>query len=83
MEEIQQPILKTASEASRSLKNDTLDSKKQNALQSPIFTKLNNLTQQQKIEIIQTRNRVPFAKPGFQLQAEGKLSLKRYYESKD
>ena len=25
----------------------------------------------------------PLAKPGFQLQAEGKISLKKYYESKN
>ena len=41
---------------------------------------LSNLSKQEKIEIIQTRNGVPFAKPGFQLQSEGRISLKKYYE---
>jgi hypothetical protein len=41
---------------------------------SPIFITLGTISEQEKIEIIQT---------GFQLQAEGKISLKKYYESTD
>jgi len=38
------------------------------------FITLGTISEQEKIEIIQT---------GFQLQAEGKISLKKYYESTD
>ena len=38
------------------------------------YTTLSKLSEDQKIEIIKT---------GFQLQAEGKISLKKYYESTD
>jgi len=38
------------------------------------FITLGTISKQEKIEIIQT---------GFQLQAEGKISLKKYYESTD
>ena len=72
---------KNPSEVSRSLKTDTLHleqgnlpSNLQNDPQEQIFTKLNNLTQQEKTEIIET---------GFQHQAEGKISLKKYYQSTD
>ena len=41
---------------------------------SPIFITLGTISEQEKIEIIQR---------GFQLQAEGKISLKKYYESTD
>lgn len=40
----------------------------------PNFITLSNLSENEKIEIIKT---------GFQLQAEGKISLKKYYESTD
>jgi hypothetical protein len=40
----------------------------------PNFITLGKISEQEKIEIIQR---------GFQLQAEGKISLKKYYESTD
>jgi len=38
------------------------------------FTTLGKISEQERVEIIQK---------GFQLQAEGKISLKKYYESTD
>ena len=79
-EDLQQPVYQNPLEVARRTKNDTLNSEqsnlpsqKQNAPQRPHFIKLSNLNQQEKIEII---------KLGFQLQAEGKISLKNYYEPK-
>ena len=51
-----------------------LYSNQEKGLQEPNFIILSNLSEDQKIEIIKT---------GFQLQNQGKISLKKYYESKD
>lgn len=51
-----------------------LYSNQEKGLQEPNFITLGTLSENEKIEII---------KLGFQLQAEGKISLKKYYESKD
>jgi hypothetical protein len=51
-----------------------LSSNKEKGLNESNFITLSNITEEEKIEIIQT---------GFQLQNEGKISLKKYYESTD
>ena len=74
-QETMDEISKSVSEASKSPKIDTLDLEQGNyILQSPNFTILSNITQQEKIEIIKT---------GFQRQSEGTISLRKYYESTD
>ena len=78
-EDLQQPVYQNPSEMARRTKNNTLNSEQgnlpsnlQNAPQRPHFIKLSNLTQQERIEIIQK---------GFQLNQEDKISLKKYYET--
>jgi len=51
-----------------------LPSNQNEAQNSPNFITLRQIPEQDKIEIIQL---------GFQRQAEGKISLKKYYESTD
>ena len=72
---------KSFSEAPRSSLNTlsnnqlyNLSSNQEIAPNSLNFITLGNLSEDEKIEIIQT---------GFQLQAQGKISLKKYYESTD
>jgi len=72
---------KSFSEAPRSSLNTLSESQHYNlysnqneAQNSPNFITLSNLSEQEKIEII---------KLGFQLQNQGEISLKKYYESTD
>ena len=51
-----------------------LSSNQEKGLHEPNFITLKRISEQERIEIIQR---------GFQLQAEGKISLKKYYESTD
>ena len=58
-----------------SFQSQQILSLKQNQAQNgPNFVTLGKISEPEKIEII---------KRGFQLQAEGKISLKKYYESTD
>ena len=72
---------KTLSEASKIDFKDSkpsqpynISSNQQKGLNGSNFITLGKISEQERIEIIQR---------GFQLQAEGKISLKKYYESKD
>ena len=72
---------KSVSEASKSPLTPLSESQQYNipsneekALNRPNFVTLGKIPEEEQIEIIKT---------GFQLQAEGKLSLKKYYESTD
>ena len=72
---------KSVSEASKSPLTPLSESQQYNipsneekALNWPNFVTLGKIPEEEQIEIIKT---------GFQLQAEGKLSLKKYYESTD
>ena len=51
-----------------------LSSDQSKAQNSPHFITLSQISEQEKIEIIQK---------GFQLQSEGRISLKKYYEGTD
>jgi len=51
-----------------------ISSNQEKGLNRSNFITLSQIPEEEKIEIIQL---------GFQLQAEGKISLKKYYESKD
>jgi len=81
LEQIQQPILKTDSETSK-IDFKTSERSEQYNIVSDQFKPQNNsnfitfgkISEDEKIEIIQT---------GFQLEAESKISLKKYYESTD
>jgi hypothetical protein len=50
-----------------------LSSNQEKALTEPNFIILGKISEEDKIEIIQT---------GFELQAQGKISLKKYYETR-
>ena len=79
LEQIQEPILKTASETSK-VDFKTSERSEQYNRVSDQFKPQNNsnfitfgkISEDEKIEII---------KLGFQLQVEGKISLKKYYET--
>jgi hypothetical protein len=60
------PILRTANQA-----NSNISSNQQKGLNGSNLITLGRIPEQERIEIIQR---------GFQLQAEGKISLKKYYE---
>ena len=64
--------LKKAQQTKEHNHNPHLNQEK--ALNEPNFITLSKITEQEQIEIIQI---------GFQIQAEGKISLKKYYESTD
>jgi hypothetical protein len=51
-----------------------ISSNQEKGLNQPNFITLGKISEEEKIQIIQR---------GFQLQAEGKISLKKYYESTD
>jgi hypothetical protein len=51
-----------------------IPSNKKKSLSEQNFITLSKITEQERIEIIQT---------GFQLQADGKISLKKYYEGSE
>ena len=82
--EVKEPrneISKTISEAKISTvtplshsQQENISSNQEKGLQEPNFITLGRIPEQERIEIIQR---------GFQLQAEGKISLKKYYESID
>ncbi len=72
------PLLASVSQASQSpfktseqSEQYNIPSEQDKALNKPNFITLSKISEQEKIEIIQR---------GFQLQAEGKISLKKYYE---
>ena len=76
-----QPISKSLSDDAKidfkplsNTQHYNLSSDQSKAQNQPNFITLGKISDQEKIEII---------KLGFQLQAEGKLSLKKYYESTD
>ena len=80
-EEPRDEISKSVSEASKSPLTPLSESQQYNihsneekALNRPNFVTLGKILEEEQIEIIKT---------GFQLQAKGKLSLKKYYESTD
>ena len=75
------PTIKSVSEVSKSplktlshSEEYNLSSNQNKAPNRSNFITLGNIPEEEKIEII---------KSGFQLQAEGKISLKKYYESTD
>ena len=59
---------------SQILKFKQISTNHEKGLNGSNFITLGNISEEEKIEIIQR---------GFQLQAEGKISLKKYYESTD
>jgi hypothetical protein len=78
LQQVEEPISKGVSEAYKSpLKTAerseeyNIPSDQEKAQNRVNFITLGTISEQEKIEIIQT---------GFQLQAEGKISLKKYYE---
>jgi len=83
-QQVQEPgddISKSVIEASKSplkalshIQQYNIQSNQEKGLQGASFTTLGKISEQERIEIIQR---------GFQLQAEGKISLKKYYESTD
>ena len=77
-QQVQEPISKSVSEASKSPVTTSkrseeyhISSNQEKAQNRLNFITLGMISEQEKIEIIQR---------GFQLQAEGKISLKKYYE---
>ena len=66
--EVSKSPLKTAERS----EEYNLSSKQEKSLNETNFVTLGNISEQERIEIIKT---------GFQRQAEGKISLKKYYES--
>jgi hypothetical protein len=81
LQQIEEPISKGVSEASKSplaplseSQQFNITSNQEKAQNRLNFITLGTISEQEKIEIIQR---------GFQLQAEGKISLKKYYESTD
>jgi len=81
LQQVEEPISKGVSEGSKSPLEPLLGSQQYNipsnedkGLNQTNFITLGKISEDEKIEIIQK---------GFQLQAEGKISLKKYYESTD
>jgi hypothetical protein len=81
VKELRHPISESLAEASKMPVTTSKQSEEYNLLfdQSKVqnkknFTTLGKISEQERVEIIQK---------GFQLQAEGKISLKKYYESTD
>ena len=80
-QEIRNEISESFSEASKSplkaserSEHYNLSSNRNTTQNGPIFVTLGTIPEQERIEIIKT---------GFRLNQEGKISLKKYYESKD
>jgi hypothetical protein len=65
---------KSPQKTAKPIEESSIISNQNEAQNSPNFITLSKIPEQDRIEIIQT---------GFQLQSEGPISLKKYYESTD
>ena len=73
-QKLSQRTLKSILRHFQALSITILSSDQSKAQNSPHFITLSQISEQEKIEIIQK---------GFQLQSEGRISLKKYYEGTD